>query len=73
VSVRGILRLHGQDHEVTLPVKISIQGGRFNATSRLSIPYVGWGMKDPSNVILRVRKTVELDLRVAGTVRQEPE
>lgn len=72
VSVGGILRLHGQDHDVTLPVKISIQGGRFTATSRLSIPYVGWGMKDPSNVILRVRKTVELDLRIAGTIRQEP-
>lgn len=72
VSVRGILRLHGQDHDVTLPVKMSIQSGRFSAASRLSIPYVGWGMKDPSNVILRVSKTVELDLRIAGTVRQEP-
>jgi hypothetical protein len=29
-------------------------------------------MKDPSNVILRVSKAVELDLRIAGTVRQEP-
>jgi polyisoprenoid-binding protein YceI len=72
VSVRGILRLHGQDHDVTLPVKVSIQDSRFTATSHLSIPYVGWGMKDPSNVILRVSKTVELDLRIAGTVRHEP-
>lgn len=72
VSVRGLLRLHGQDHDVTLPVKVSIQDSRFTATSHLSIPYVGWGMKDPSNVILRVSKTVELDLRIAGTVRQEP-
>jgi polyisoprenoid-binding protein YceI len=72
VSVRGILRLHGQDHDVTLPAKVSIQDSRFTATSHLSIPYVGWGMKDPSNVILRVSKTVELDLRIAGTVRHEP-
>jgi hypothetical protein len=65
------LRIHGQDHDVTLPAKVSVENGHFMATSHLSIPYVKWGMKDPSTIILRVSKTVELDLRVAGTIRQE--
>lgn len=70
VAVRGILRIHGQDHDVTLPAKISIENGHFTATSYLSIPYVKWGMKDPSTIILRVKKTVELEIRIAGTISQ---
>ena len=61
----------GQDHDVTLSAKVSIGNGRFIATSHFSIPYLKWGMKDPSSIILRVSKTVELELRVAGTIRQE--
>ena len=71
IGVHGVLRIHGQDHDVTLPATVSLQDGRFTARSRLSIHYVKWGMKDPSNLVLRVGKTVELEIRVAGTVRWE--
>jgi polyisoprenoid-binding protein YceI len=71
IGINGILRIHGQDHEVTLPVKVSIENGRFTATSRLSIPYVKWGMRDPSSLILRVDKTVEVEISLAGTIRQD--
>ena len=30
-SIHGILRIHGQDHEVTLPTEVSIENGRFIA------------------------------------------
>jgi polyisoprenoid-binding protein YceI len=71
VGVQGVLQIYGQDHEVTLPAKVSVENGHFTATSHLSIPYVKWGMKDPSSVILRVSKTVEVEMRVAGTILQE--
>jgi polyisoprenoid-binding protein YceI len=71
VDLHGILRIHGQDHNVTLPAKVSVEQDRFTATSHFSIPYVKWGMKDPSTVILRVSKMVELEMRIAGTIRQE--
>ena len=71
VGVHGVLRIHGQDHDVTLPAKISVENGRFTATSHLSIPYVKWGMKDPSTFLLRVNETVEVEMRVAGTIRQQ--
>ncbi len=71
VGIHGVLRIHGQDHNVTLPAKVSIENGRFIATSHFSIPYVKWGMKDPSTFVLRVKKMVELEMRVAGTIRQE--
>jgi polyisoprenoid-binding protein YceI len=71
LTVHGILRIHGQDHELTVPVKVSVESGRFTATSRLSIPYVKWGMRDPSSLILRVSKTVEVEINLAGTIRQD--
>jgi Uncharacterized conserved protein len=71
VGIHGVLRIHGQDHDVTLPAKVSIENGRFIATSHFSIPYVKWGMKDPSTFVLRVKKRVELEMRVAGTIRQQ--
>jgi polyisoprenoid-binding protein YceI len=71
VGVHGVLRIHGQDHDVTLPAKISVENGRLTATSHLSIPYVKWGMKDPSTFLLHVNETVEVEMRVAGTIRQQ--
>ena len=71
VGVRGVLRIHGQDHDVTLPAKVSVENSRFTATSHLSIPYVKWGMKDPSTFLLHVNETVEVEMRVAGTIRED--
>jgi polyisoprenoid-binding protein YceI len=71
IGIHGVLRLYGQDHDITLPAKVSVENGRFNATSHFSIPYVKWGMKDPSTYILQVRKRVELEMRIAGRILQE--
>jgi len=64
----GTLRLHGTDHDVTLPLKVSVSGSTFQATTEVEIPYVAWGMKDPSNAILRVSKTVQFEIETAGTL-----
>jgi polyisoprenoid-binding protein YceI len=67
VQVHGSLRVHGGDHEVTIPVKVNVQNNSVTATGKFSMPYVAWGMKDPSNLILRVDKTVELEVTLQGT------
>jgi polyisoprenoid-binding protein YceI len=61
LQVSGVFRLHGQDHDLTLNISVSPQaGGRMQATMDFSVPYIQWGLKDPSNFILHVNNTVNV-------------
>jgi len=66
--VHGTLRIHGQDHEVTVPARVTVQDGRVTATAKFVMPYVNWGMKDPSTFVLRVSDKVNLEINLAGTL-----
>ena len=68
VTLHGVLNLHGADHEVKLPATVKIAGGRVTADATLTIPYVAWGMTDPSKFVLRVGKTVDVSVHVEGTL-----
>ena len=68
VVVHGTLRIHGQDHEVTVPARVTVQDGRLTATAKWVVPYVSWGMKDPSTFVLRVSDKVNLEINLAGTL-----
>ena len=62
IQVKGIFRIHGQDHELTLPVTITPSGSAYTASTKFNIPYVAWGMKNPSTFVLTVEKTVEITI-----------
>lgn len=68
IRVTGIFTLHGAPHELTVPVQIHINKDEFVAKTHFSVPYVQWGLKDPSVLILRVAKEVDIDLTLAGRV-----
>ncbi|HVW06987.1 MAG TPA: YceI family protein [Bryobacteraceae bacterium] len=68
IKLQGTFRIHGAAHELTLDVKSQIAGGQINADLTFGIPYVAWGMKDPSTFVLRVSKTVQLTAHVAGAI-----
>jgi polyisoprenoid-binding protein YceI len=70
LEVHGSLRLHGSEHAITVPVRVKMENDLVTATAKFAVPYVAWGMKDPSNLVLRVDKTVEVEVALAGT-RQE--
>lgn len=69
VEVAGKFRLHGQDHDVTLPVDVTIDGRNLQIATHLEIPYVQWGLKNPSNFLLRVSDTVTIDIQATGRVQ----
>ncbi len=43
-----------------------MKGGEMTASIHFSIPYVKWGMKNPSTFVLRVADHVEIDLSAVG-------
>ena len=67
VRVHGKFKLMNVDHELTLPVTLDASPGRLVATAKFSVPYIQWGLKNPSLLFLRVNDHVDIDLRAAGS------
>jgi polyisoprenoid-binding protein YceI len=68
VQVHGIFNIHGTDHELTVPAEVEMRPDRWSATVHFAIPYVKWGMKNPSTLFLRVSESVEIDLGIGGVL-----
>jgi polyisoprenoid-binding protein YceI len=67
---KGTFNIHGADHPLELPLKVQINAGTVTATTRFTVPYVDWGMKNPSKLLLRVGKQVEIEVSAKGTIKQ---
>jgi polyisoprenoid-binding protein YceI len=68
VTIHGMFNIHGADREITVPALVEANGEQWTATVHFTVPYQKWGMKNPSNLFLRVSDTVEIDLVASGTV-----
>lgn len=66
VQVHGMFGIHGGEHEITVPAQVELAPDHWSLTVHFVVPYVKWGMKDPSTFILRVEKTVNIDLEALG-------
>jgi len=68
VQIEGILRLHGTDHPITLTLPLQLQGKNLTTRTHFVIPYVAWGLKNPSTFILHVNEKVDIDISTVGRV-----
>jgi polyisoprenoid-binding protein YceI len=68
VTAEGTFNIHGADHPLKLDIQVKLDGNQATATTHFSVPYVAWGMKDPSSFVLRVGKEVNIDIVAHGTV-----
>ena len=66
VRVHGIFTIHGAEHELTVPADVKMAPGYWTATLHFAVPYVQWGIKNPSTLFLRVSESVEIDLTASG-------
>lgn len=66
VRLVGSLSIHGADHPMILPASVEIDGDRLHADLRFEVPYVTWGMADPSLLFVRAAKTVQVSIRAEG-------
>ncbi len=68
ITLLGTLVFHGGEHKIKLPAKVDVQNGKVTAEARFAIPYVAWGLHDPSIMILRVAKEVALVVNAHGSM-----
>ena len=68
IQVSGVFTLHGAPHGITVPMQVHIDGSSATAKGQFIVPYVKWGLKDPSIFVLKVAKEVNIDLTLAGQI-----
>jgi polyisoprenoid-binding protein YceI len=66
VKLRGVLLLHGGEHEIVADVHAEIAGDHWTGTAKFDVPYIQWGIKDPSNWMLKVKPVVNLEVDMTG-------
>lgn len=69
VRVFGQFNIHGASHSINFPLTVKIKGMEFSGNGKFIVPFVDWGMKDPSNFLFKVAKTVEVQIEMVGRVK----
>ncbi|MGA7157324.1 MAG: YceI family protein [Acidobacteriaceae bacterium] len=68
LQVTGVFTLHGAPHTLTVPMHLHLDGNTLTAKTTFKVPYVQWGLKDPSWFVLKVAKEVDITLTLTGTL-----
>jgi polyisoprenoid-binding protein YceI len=66
IQVTGILTLLGTPHEITIPILVHLEGATATAKAHFVVPYIQWGLKDPSFLFWKADKDVAIDLVLTG-------
>ncbi len=69
VKLGGVFSIHGADHDLTALVHAELTGDRWTGTGKFEVPYVKWGIKDPSNFLLKVKPVVNVELEMSGEIK----
>jgi polyisoprenoid-binding protein YceI len=70
LQVLGTFTLLGTPHEIEVPMKIHATADQLQATGTFAVPYIQWGLKDPSTFVIHVNKEVQIDLALTGTLHR---
>lgn len=62
ITLTGWFTIHGDRHKLSIPMQIQMFGNQATAKGHFVVPYVAWGMKNPSTFILRVNQQVDIDV-----------
>jgi polyisoprenoid-binding protein YceI len=70
VKLHGTMKIHGAAHEITAPAEVTIKDGQLTSDIKLDVPYVAWSMKDPSTFLLKVSKSVAVEMQATGRISE---
>jgi len=66
LQVTGIFTLLGTPHQITVPILVHLEGTTATAKAHFVVPYVQWGLKNPSFLMWKADNDVSVDLLLAG-------
>jgi polyisoprenoid-binding protein YceI len=69
IQVHGLFVLHGSEHELTVPVQAEFAGDNWAGSAKFNVPFIDWGLKNPSNFFLKVNHAVEIELEMKGRLQ----
>jgi len=69
VKLHGVILLHGHEHEIVAAVHAGLAADHWKGTATFEVPYIQWGIKDPSNWLLKVKPVVNIQLDMAGPAK----
>jgi hypothetical protein len=68
IQVSGIFTLLGTPHEITIPMLVHLDDGSGTAKAHFVVPYVQWGLKNPSFMIWKADNDVAVDVNIVGAI-----
>ena len=68
IQVNGMFTLLGAPHDLTIPMHIHIDGSKATARAQFVVPYVQWGLKNPSFMFWKAENDVTIGLNLVGQV-----
>jgi YceI-like domain len=68
IQVSGVFTLLGTAHDLTIPMQIHLDGMNATAKAQFVVPYVQWGLKNPSFLIWKAENDVAIDLNLVGQI-----
>jgi polyisoprenoid-binding protein YceI len=68
IQVSGVFTLLGTPHEITIPMLVHVDGANATVKAQFVVPYVQWGLKNPSLFIWKAENDVAVDLNLVGVI-----
>ena len=71
MQVHGAFAIHGVEHELNAPVEVNVSGGVYTITAHFAVPYLKWGMKNPSTLFLHVDDKVDITIHTVAHAQSQ--
>jgi YceI-like domain len=68
IQVSGVFTLLGSPHDLMIPMQIHMDGSKVTARAHFIVPYVQWGLKNPSFMFWKAENDVAIDLNLVGQI-----
>ena len=68
ITVSGVFILLDNSHDLTIPMQIHMDGSKATARAQLVVPYVQWGLKNPSFMFWKAENDVAINLKLVGQI-----